>query len=867
MKMPDTGDWLKQARTRVRDVVRQSVLGETPEHDPIDETLNVPQQDDASGFHEILKYDQYDDATGLFYNDNSVAFVLDVVPQTGADDEMVSRLSTLFTPIPPGTGVQWCLFGSSRVDDVLDRYEDLRFEAVEAGKVDPLFLDLAKQRTQFIRSRMGESLFDDMPFAVRRFRLVLSVTRSGTHDDPILVEQMHDLQATLLSSLRTGNLPARSMDADGLITFLFPIFNPEYLFNDDPLPDLRYDPTRPIKEQITAVGHRARVRTTEIVFGVPPADDAERDTRVAVRAFGIQRYPAEKRLWEMSNIIGSFTDPELQYPCPFLICGGVQTIERIATDNRVQLKAARAQQNAESKMAKFQVNLATQNRDWRMVQHQIAAGGQLCEIYHTLLLFAPKERINRASQMAINIWDKVRFRITPLRMLHLGAFYASLPMTLTKGAYRDLKRNRLMSTKTTVNAIDMAPVLAEWSGLGRPVLLLYGRRGTITPIDFYANKQGNYNLFATGVSGAGKTAFLVEVVNAYRSLGARCSIIDVGRGYENAVALMGGSFIEFKLNSDICINPFTWVSADSENTFEQELRLLKPMIGRMASPDSPLSPLQYSFIEDGITAVWADYGPESNPTRIAEYLKDKIKNEKGDVERIAFELSHQLRPFCKGGAFGRFFNGKANITFDNDLTALELEELKDAPELRRVVLFAATNRITYDMYMSPRNLPKLALIDEAWQLLGSDPETALFIEEGYRRARKYKGIFGLGTQSIYDAFKNDASKAAWNNSDWKIVLRQDTQSFNKMKAEGTIAFSPAVEQMIRSLTKIDGRFSEMVVISPEGEQLLRHAPDPLALMMASSTGEDVEERDRLLEHGHTHAQALAIMLERRGGRA
>lgn len=359
----------------------------------------------------------------------------------------------------------------------------------------------------------------------------------------------------------------------------------------------------------------------------------------------------------------------------------------------------------------------------------------------------------------------------------------------------------------------------------------------------------------------------MEVVNAYRSLGARCSIIDVGRGYENAVALMGGSFIEFKLNSDICINPFTWVAADSENTFEQELRLLKPMIGRMASPDSPLSPLQYSFIEDAITAVWADYGPESNPTRIAGYLKDKIKNEKGEVERIAFELSHQLRPFCKGGAFGRFFNGKANITFDNDLTALELEELKDAPELRRVVLFAATNRITYDMYMSPRNLPKLALVDEAWQLLGSDPETALFIEEGYRRARKYKGIFGLGTQSIYDAFKNDASKAAWNNSDWKIVLRQDTQSFNKMKAEGTISFSPAVEQMIRSLTKIDGHFSEMVVISPEGEQLLRHAPDPLALMMASSTGEDVEERDRLLEHGHTHAQALAIMLERRGGRA
>jgi hypothetical protein len=88
---------------------------------------------------------------------------------------------------------------------------------------------------------------------------------------------MDDLKSTLMSSLRAGKLPARQMDADDLIAFLFPIFNPEYLFNGEPMPDLRYDPTRPIKEQITAFGHRARVRTTEILFGVPPGDD-EPDT-------------------------------------------------------------------------------------------------------------------------------------------------------------------------------------------------------------------------------------------------------------------------------------------------------------------------------------------------------------------------------------------------------------------------------------------------------------------------------------------------------------------------------------------------------------------------------------------------------------
>ncbi|MEQ2104918.1 type IV secretion system protein TraC [Burkholderia cenocepacia] len=858
--------WLRQARDAAQSFWRDAVLGETPAHDDIEATLNSREGSSPSGLHHILKYDQYDDDTGLFYNDNAVAFCFSVVQQTGADEDMVSQLTTLFTPIPAGTGVQWCLFGSTRVDAVLEHYEDLRHEAVEAGKVDPMFLEIARRRTAYIRSMQGQSLWDSAPFLVKQTRLVFSVTRSGSHTDHTLVSEMADLKSTLMSSLRAGKLPARQMDADDLIAFLFPIFNPEYLFNGEPMPDLRYDPTRPIKEQITAFGHRARVRTTEILFGVPPGED-EPDTRVAVRAFGVQRYPRSKHLWEMTGIVGSFTDTQLQYPCPYLICGGIFTLDRNVVDSRVQVRTARAQQNAESKMAKFQPSLAAQSRDWKMVQVQLDAGGQMCELYHTLILFAPRQQINRYSQTAINLWDHVGFRIVPLRMMNLQALYASIPMTLTKGARGDLKRNRLMSQKTTVNAVDMSPVLGEWSGNGNPIMLFYGRRGAITPVDFYRNRQGNYNLFASGVSGAGKTVTLNEVAFGYRSVGARCAIIDVGGGYENFVNMLDGAFIRFTLNSKICVNPFSWVGVDEENTFEQELRMLKPLIGRMASPEAPLNALQYAFIEEAITVVWNRHNRASNPTLIAEYLMTEIKNEKGEIERIAYELGRQLRPFCEGGVYGRFFNGEANISFDNDLTCLELEELKDAPELRRVVLFALTSKIAHDMYMSPRNLPKLCVVDEAWQLLGDDRETALFIEEGYRRARKYKGIFGLGTQSIEDAYKNDASKAACNNADWKFILRQDKQKLDNLIKDGLASFTPAVEKMIRSLQKEDGQFAEMIIDSPDGQMLVRHIPDPFALLVATSTGEDVEERNHLLKQGYTHFQALEVMLERRRARA
>jgi hypothetical protein len=126
--------WIRHARDAAQNFWRDAVLGETPAHDDIEATLNSREGSSPSGLHHILKYDQYADKTGLFYNDNAVAFCFSVVQQTGADEDMVSQLTTLFTPIPPGTGVQWCLFGSTRVDAVLEHYEDLRHEAVEAGR-------------------------------------------------------------------------------------------------------------------------------------------------------------------------------------------------------------------------------------------------------------------------------------------------------------------------------------------------------------------------------------------------------------------------------------------------------------------------------------------------------------------------------------------------------------------------------------------------------------------------------------------------------------------------------------------------------------------------------------------------------------
>lgn len=814
------------------------------------------------GIHNILKYDQYDPETGLFFNDTSVSFCFEVIPQTGADDDMTNRLTQLFTPIPPGYGVQWTLFGTPILEDVFQDYIDMRLIAVDNNRTDPFFAELAKKRVDYVMKAKGAPLFAASNYMVKGIRLVFSVTKSGSHKDKKLVQEMYELRETLRAQLKTSSLPAYQMDAEALIRFVRPLLDPKLMFGGEKLPEVGYDDGRAIKDQMTPFGHHVRVKHDEVLFGMPPEKAEDEDKRIAMRAFGVQQYPQKKELWEMANIIGAFFDDGLQYPCPFVVCGGMFTLDPAEVDAKAQLKAARAKQNAKSKMAEFQPELAMQAADWDIVVHQLNQGGTMTELYHTMLLYAPKPAMNRCAQVALNVWRSERFTIGTLDSLHLPLLYASLPMTLTEEARQDLKKFRIMTTKTTVNAVDMSPVIGEWRGAGSPVMLFFGRRGTPTLLDFYSNKQGNYNVFVAGVSGSGKSVLMNEIVGAYRSIGARAWVIDVGRSYKNLIGAQRGTFIEFTTQSKLCINPFSWVGVDEEISFKDELRLLKPMIGRMASPNAPLTEFQYALIGEAITKVWEEYGNKTTPTLIRDYLAGDIKNERGEPERVAYELAKQLEPFTKDGIYGQFFNGPANINLDGDMIGLELEELKAAPDLRRVVLFVLTSRIAHDMYLS-RDRQKLCLVDEAWQLLGDDPETAAFIAEGYRRARKYNGIFCVGTQGIQDAYANPAAEAAYNNADWKILLRQDRKSLDKLIEDGVVNFSPAVKRMLTSLRTEGGQYSEMLISSPSVDAVVRHIPDPFSLLMASSKAEDFNEVQGLLAEGHGTIETLNIMLKRR----
>ncbi|WP_257829951.1 DUF5934 domain-containing protein [Burkholderia glumae] len=95
--------------------------------------------------------------------------------------------------------------------------------------------------------------------------------------------------------------------------------------------------------------------------------------------------------------------------------------------------------------------------DWRAVGLQLESGGSICELYHTLTLFA-REQIGRCVAAARGIWRSERFKLFPMVTQQLTTFLSAMPMALTPDLRDDLNKMRLISTKTT----SMRPIWRLW---------------------------------------------------------------------------------------------------------------------------------------------------------------------------------------------------------------------------------------------------------------------------------------------------------------------------------------------------------------------------------------------------------------------
>lgn len=812
----------------------------------------------------ILPYIGYMPAERIFTTNSGIGFCLDLLPQTGANQEMADILASLYANCPAGTGIQIMLYAGNNLLPIFKDYANLRPRDEDATEVElkhgrpmrnsNIYRVMARKQIDYLIKGARQPLFGSSNFMLRDFRLLCSVVVPGKSKDIAAVESLITLREGMSQTLKAAGFPSIDMTADGLINFLYPILNPTKMFDDRPIGErrLNYDDGRAVKAQIVEHDTVCRISPGGMVFGLPNENEVE------VRNYSPLSYPKNFPLMRMGALIGNLDQDTLKYSCPFLITMGVHVLDFNATKNVSIIKAARATQNASSQMSRFAPELQAQKQDWDNVVTQLDEGHGMVRMYHQLTLFSPKNRITQAELAATAIWRAAGFTLSNDRYMQKQALLASLPMTLTATFADELKACERISTKTSHNAVHLAPLLAEWKGSGDPVMLFFGRRGQVMQLDFYSNRQGNYNVAITGVSGSGKSALMNYIALSYRATGAKIFVIDVGRSYEKLCQTIGGTFIEFAPKNPICINPFSWVTDIGE-----DMKMLKPLLANMASPGNPMGNYERSKLEEAISRTWMEKGRDSTITDVANYLMSQCMDGDGGYDRRARDIGVQLFPYTRDGMYGKFFEGPATIDMSSDFVVLELEELKASPDLQTAVLFIVMYRITFEMYLS-RDRRKGCFIDEAWQMFDDADDTVDFIEEGYRRARKYEGFFCSGTQGVRDYYKTAGAQATYVNSDWKIYLRQDPEQIEIMEKEGKLVLGDVMKRQILSLRTESGMFSEALIRSPSVAGVVRILLDPFTLLLASSRADDFNAINAKRSMGMDVPAAIEAVLIDRG---
>ena len=785
---------------------------------------------------DLLPYEAWDPETGIYRNQDSLGFVLAGAPATGLDERTLEVLSGLFAQgLEKETTIQICLFASPYIQPWLDAWAERR-----EGEV---FEGLARRRVAHLSRGNWSSLLNEHSQLARDYVLVVSVERPlAPHSQDSELEperkRMEKLRKAFQGVLTAADLQLEPLHPKGLVNLLDIMLNPPRAAR----PTLEWDEDRLLREQMVSADTAVLVDRDALLLD-------HGGFRVDVRPLSVRQYPRQWAGWSMGNMIGDFYTDTLRIPCPFLHTLTVYIPDQAKEGGKIKAKTARATQMSDSPIGKYIPAWAERRDEWQFVSQSVDDGHIPVKYHFKSVLFAPAGEGDYAEQRLKAIFESQGWRAHRDRFVALPAFLSALPMNAGPTRVHEYKTLRWWRSGLSWTAVNLAPWMGEWKGTGTPFLQLIGRRGQLMNVDPFDNDKGNYNVAIAAGSGAGKSFFTQEMTMSTLGTGGRCWVIDSGRSYQHICDLLDGTFLEFLPEKPLCLNPFTRVQA-----IEHELPVLKRLLAQMAAGEArPLDSLQLSALERAIGAAWADYGPETTVTRIAQLLK-------GWPDDASRHVGEMLYPYTRDGVYARYFEGPSNVDMENPFVVLELGELDRTPDLRLVVLLLLMTRITEEMYLSERTQRKLAIIDEAWKLMTGN--AAQFIEEGYRTARKFGGAFVTVTQGLADFYKSPTTTAALTNADWVFLLRNKPESIAAAAKQEHLVIDEALQRVLRSVTTVQGSYAEIAVMGPDGVAVGRFIVDPFTAKLYSTKAEDFAAIEAMTRNGLRLEEAVETLLRR-----
>lgn len=776
---------------------------------------------------DILPFEAYDPRTKLFYNKDSIGFVIELMPLVGGDDSVQKEVLSLFQEVMrEGSSIQCLLWGDHRVSSFLGRWSQAR------ESEDPVYVEMARRRAEYLKSAVP----------TRLYRCIFSyseVLDQGT--SKVQVDRVEGLLETMTKTVQ-GLTQASVWDADDFMQAMDGLIN----FRLEPDgSDRRWRQMESLSSQLPTGGglcvesdHLRWWTSTETVF----------------RSYRAVDYPDAWTLLNMQNLIGDLYRDSYRINVPFVIHYGVHCPHQEKAEASFKRRMHLIEnQGKSSALIRMIPELGEELMECEYVRRSHKQGNRFVYSQLGVGVWCEERQLHHADQVIKSLFRINEFTLAENRYLHLPQFLSFLPMTWSEYV-DDLRSLNLLKSTLSSECSNLVPLQGEWMGTQSPGVMLVGRRGQLLNWNPFDNSNGNYNVVVTGRSGSGKSVFMQELLVSSLGVGGRVFVLDVGRSFEKTCEIIGGQHIEFGGHVPICLNPFTHIPSSGSDERDQSFAMLKSVIATMAAPDDGTSDFENALIEKAIRHAWESKGNEATVTDVSEWLQNQ-----GDDR--ATTLGVMLTPYTAKGVYAKYFEGTNNVDFERPFVLIELEELKEKKDLQSVVLQMFIMTITAQAFLGDRRQPFHICIDEAWDLLRGK-NTGEFIETLARRLRKYNGSLVVGTQSMDDFYSTPGATAAFENSDWMCMLSQKQSSIQRFFDSGKGQISEGQRVAMESVTTKHGEYSEVMIYDAEGNYSIgRLILDPFSKLLYSTKAEEYTRIKDAQKLGLSMTEAITHVLE------
>ncbi|EAK1476604.1 TPA: TraC family protein [Campylobacter jejuni] len=795
-------------------------------------------------FSDFLPYMSYDSQKEYYINnDNSFGTVFLCSPRIRMGESTAVAVEEMLGKLPENMFIQFTLFGSKNIKDIVEYWKYMHLERADRENNELLFKAI-KNMEEFYYSKTKEGISSSMTTRLKNYYLLVSI-KSNSEEDVISYKHI------LKNILTSNNFSPVVAEPEVLKPMLYELFNGNHDINNIP----NYDRTCYLNRQVI-------MPTTEILI---KDDELKIDGRSFI-SLTPQSFPQEAHIGDFGEKLGDYISRALdnnQFKDTFLITASVCALSK--------KKTARVKGNHSMLLTqKWSENIFRQFAAARKESVSILEriDNQKEKLYaFDLNVIVSGDNYNEASLNAstiISYWNKGGGKAIVLDEalgIHQLNLIASLPMGINKEYMFDITVKYRSMFPDQIS--QFIPLEADFK-LNIPNLILFSRRAQIAGLDLFVSSS-NYNAYLVATSGAGKSVLLnMLAFNSY-ARNDRIFIIDQDNSFINICDAVGGQYLALDPSKPISFNPFSGLKNNDRDSFAEDLEYLSRLIYMLGSSKNQDRALEDErLIKAKTQAIMEELFLSKGNTMEVTDIRDELA--KVDDQRFR-DFADQLRPFCKEGIYGKYFNGPCEFNIEKEFIVTEFKGLEGYDDLKDPLIMLLIYHINQLMYMSTDRKSRIQIIiDEAHRFLGKNPKMDDFIEQAYRRARKYGASAIIATQGfddIYNAKDGGLSRAGTvivNNSAYKIFMKQTETSVNMLIKSEVFSLSETDKEILRSIRTIKGEYSELFLMTPDDVKLpYRLVVDKYFYYLTTTDATDKAKIKELTDQGIPLGEAIELL--------